>query len=490
MKKTFLLSICCFVLTFYSLAQNSECTSKYNTAMDYFNKGEYATALVYFKQVKENCGEFRGVSAKIKECEDASNGGNGQGKSGISVGKGNVSFDPQGGTETIKVNSGEASWSYGKAPEWLKLSKSKGRLVIECEGNASGEERKADITLYSGEGSDKASKRIHITQSESSLSVNTTSLSFSEHGSLVNKIKVDSNDDWSVSDQSDDWFKVTKTDEGVSVSCEENSYAKERQGTFSLVTSNNVSVTIDITQEPSDPTLELEESSIKVKWNVGGRRIKVNTNIPDWKVEIIHGASWCRPIKQSEDALLLEIDNNETGYLRDVKFSVSGAGLSRTITITQGTLGYASLYEDYFNNREGSWRITPISASVYGGGSWGLRVSGYMVRWKVVEVDLLNLNTSFSKSFLLSWEPMVRGYLPLQRDGLGWTAYVGVGGCVHIVDRPLKDDAMTSHSNFLLETGAEFNLKLKNNQTTSGRVFIRIDGTFSVGAAFDLHQWK
>ena len=107
-----------------------------------------------------------------------------------------------------------------------------------------------------------------------------------------------------------------------------------------------------------------------------------------------------------------------------------------------------------------------------------------------MEADLLNLNASFSKSFLLSWEPMIMGYLPLQRDGLGWTAYVGVGGCVPFVDNPLNGNYYTEHSKLLLESGAEFNLKLKNNQTASGRVFIRIDGTFSVGASFDLHKWR
>lgn len=485
MKKLVLLFICCSVLPLTCFSQ--ECESLYNSAMEYYNKGDFNSAKVYFNRVKDKCGEYRGVSNKIKECEDNLKGEN---KPGLTVGNSNVSFDPQGGTETVKVNSGEAQWSYGKAPEWLKLSKSKGRLVIECEGNETGEERSADITLYSGEGPNKVYKKIHVTQSESILSVSATSLSFPEHGSAIYKIQVESNDSWSVSAQSDSWFNVTKTDEGVSVSCAENSYAKKREGSFSLMTSNNKSVIICIAQDPTRPFLEIDETSIKVKWNVGDRRIKVNTNIPDWKVEVIQGASWCRPIKQSEDALLFEIDNNETGYPREVKFSVSGAGLSRTITVTQGTLGYASLYEDYFINRAGSWRITPISASIYGGGSWGVRVSGYMVRWKVVEADLLNLNASFSKSFLLSWEPMIRGYLPLQRDGLGWTAYVGVGGCVPFVDKPLNGNYYTEHSKLLLESGAEFNLKLKNNQTASGRVFIRIDGTFSVGASFDLHKWR
>ncbi len=484
MKKTLLLLFSCLALSFCCFSQ--DCPVLFNSAMDLFEKGDYENARARFAQVVEHCGnggDYRGALSKIKECDEKL-------KAKLEVGKRDFTFGPKGGTETVRVSSSGVSWSYGKAPEWLSLSKSKGQLVIECEGNETGEDRSADITLYSGEGSNKVYKKIHVTQSESILSVSTTSLNFPEHGSAIYKIQVESNDSWSVSAQSDSWFNVTKTDEGVSVSCAENSYAKKREGSFSLMTSNNKSVIICIAQDPTRPFLEIDETSIKVKWNVGDRRIKVNTNIPDWKVEVIQGASWCRPIKQSEDALLFEIDNNETGYPREVKFSVSGAGLSKTITVTQGTLGYASLYEDYFINRAGSWRITPISASIYGGGSWGVRVSGYMVRWKVVEADLLNLNASFSKSFLLSWEPMIRGYLPLQRDGLGWTAYVGVGGCVPFVDKPLNGNYYTEHSKLLLESGAEFNLKLKNNQTASGRVFIRIDGTFSVGASFDLHKWR
>ena len=486
MKKLVLLLICCSVLPLTCFSQ--ECESLYNSAMEYYNKGDFNSAKVYFNRVKDKCGEYKGVSAKIKDCEDNLKERN---KPGISVGNSNVSFDPQGGSETIKVNSGETTWYFGKAPEWLKLSKSKGRLVIECEGNATGEDRSADVTLYSGEGSNKVSKKIHVNQSESILSVSTTSLSFPEHGSATYGIHVNSNDVWDVANQSGSWFNVTKTNEGVSVSCDENPYAKERQGVFSVVTSNNVSVIINVTQDASSPYFEIEETNVKIRWNEGDRRLKIKTNIPDWSVEGVSTAWWCEAEKTNEQELLLKIkEYNESGHFREVEYKVCAAGLEKHITIIQRTLGYQSLYEDYFDNMGGIWRITPVSASVYGGGSWGIRVSGYMVRWKVVEADLLNLNASFSKSFLLSWEPMIRGYLPLQRDGLGWTAYVGVGGCVPFVDKPLNGNYYTEHSKLLLESGAEFNLKLKNNQTASGRVFIRIDGTFSVGASFDLHKWR
>lgn len=489
MKKTFLLSICCFVLTFYSLAQNSECTSKYNTAMDYFNKGEYATALVYFKQVKENCGEFRGVSAKIKECEDASNGGNGQGKSGISVGKGNVSFDPQGGTETIKVNSGEASWSYGKAPEWLKLSKSKGRLVIECESNASGKERSADIILSSGEDNNKVFKKIHVTQSNSILSVNMTSLSFSEDGRTHYKIQVNCNDDWDVDIQNCTWVSVKKEADGILVSCEENPYARARQDTISVITSNNEIVTVNITQDPSEPTLEIE-NNIKVKWNEGERIIEIKTNDPDWMAVRDTGGSWCEVTRGSEHELQLKMEDNVSGEARVVKIKVTAANMDKYITVKQQSQGYGALYEDYFSNMGGTMRLTKVSGGVCGGGIWGLRVSAMMFRWKVVEIDLLNLNTCVSKSFMLKWEPMIRGYLPLQEDNHCWTAYLGVGRGVTFVDIPLKNGYSVDNTKAIFEIGAECKLKLKNFDNLSSRIFFRFDGYASIGVAFDMYEWK
>lgn len=486
MKKTLLLLFSCLVLSFCCFSQ--DCPVLFNSAMDLFEKGDYENARARFAQVVEHCGnggDYRGALSKIKECDEKL-------KAKLEVGKRDFTFGPKGGTETVRVSSSGVSWSYGKAPEWLSLSKSKGQLVIECEGNETGEERSADITLYSGEGSNKVYKKIHVTQSESILSVSTTSLNFPEHGSAIYIIQVESNDSWSVSAQSDSWFNVTKTDEGVSVSCAENSYAKKREGSFSLMTSNNKSDTISITQDPSRPYFEIEETYVKIRWNEGDRRIKIKTNIPDWSVEGVSTAWWCEAEKTNEQELLLKIkEYNESGHLREVEYKVCAAGLEKHITIIQRTLGYQSLYEDYFDNMGGIWRITPVSASAYGGGSWGIRVSGLMVRWKVVELDWLNLNTSFSKSYLLSWEPIVRGYLPLQGDGLAWTPYIGVGGCVPFVDTPLKSYYYnTDHSKLLFELGTEFNLKLKNNQTISPRIFIRIDGYFSVGAAVDLYKWK
>ena len=70
MKKLVLLIIYSFVLSLSCFSQDDECKSLYNTAMEYYNKGDCNSAMVYFKRVREKCGEYIGVSSKIKECRE------------------------------------------------------------------------------------------------------------------------------------------------------------------------------------------------------------------------------------------------------------------------------------------------------------------------------------------------------------------------------------------------------------------------------------
>lgn len=487
MKKTVLLLFYCFTLALCGYSQSSDdCETMYKSAIEYFEKGDINKALARFNRVKNKCGEYRGVSNKIKECDSILN----KSKTKFTIGKKNISFGPQGGEESVLIKS-DGAWTYGKAkvPEWLSLSKNKDQLVIECESNTSGEDRDGKITLIFGEGDNKVYRSIRVSQSSSSLSVSTSSLSFPEGGSTY-RIRVSSNDSWYADIQNCTWISVKKESDGVLVSCSENPFTMERHGNMSIVTSNNEAITIDVTQDPSEATLELEASAIKVKWNTGGRTVEIITNDPDWTAERIRGGSWCRPVKQNDHTLMLNMEDNETGYEREVMISVTAGNVKKDLIVTQRSSGYGALYDDYFLNMGGAKKTTKYSASVYGLGSWGVRASALMTRWRVVEIDLLNVNASFSKSFLLSWEPMVRGYLPLQSEGRAWTPYVGVGGCVHIIDTPLKDGNKLEHSRMVLEAGAEFNMKLKDYDNISSRVFFRIDGYFSIGVAFDMYEWK
>ena len=152
MKKSLILIFCCLFISINGFSQD-RCEDMFSSAMGYLNKGDYETALSMFNRVKDACGDYKGTSIKIKECEDRIS------KATIVVSPKDVFFGPQGGTETVNV-VGVTSWSYGKTPDWLILTKYKGQLFIECEGNDTGEERSAGITISTGEGSGKTYKKI------------------------------------------------------------------------------------------------------------------------------------------------------------------------------------------------------------------------------------------------------------------------------------------------------------------------------------------
>lgn len=483
MKKTVLLFLLCFSLSYCCVSQ--DCELKLRSAMSLFEKGDYYNARNMFAEVVKDCGkgeDYGGALGMIRECESKINKPK---KPVLAVGNTNVSFGPQGGTEIVKVTS-NTPWGFGEYPDWILLSKNNGQLVIECSVNTSREGRSVDIMIQGEKGS---STKIHITQSRSNISVSPRSITSGELGGTTYLVNVNSNDDWSVVIPSDSWIIVKEIESGVSVSCDENPLAIERRGVFKVVTSGGESVEIGVLQRPSKPKLELD-TIVNVAWNTNDYKLRVDSNDPNWSSTVVSGGSWCKIVKQEEHWLVLSFNENDADFPRSAKIEISAKNISKEITITQGVNGYMALYADYFQNIGGKMRITPVSASIYGVGSYGLRVSGYMIRWKVAEIDLLNFNASFSKSFLLSWEPMIRGYLPLQRNGNFWTAYLGVGRCVPVVDVPLKDEYEAKHAGSVLEMGAESKLKWRGYDNISARIFMRIDGYFSLGVALDMYKWK
>ena len=482
MKKIALLLCFCVILTFLCKAQ-SLCESSYQTAMKFYEEKDYENALLFFNKVMADCGIYKDVESKKKDCESKINKKN----STLSIEKTDVLFGPQGGTEAVKVTS-NTSWSFRKGADWLNLKKNKGQLVIECEGNATGEERNALITVVASDGS--LSKSIQIIQSKSTLKVNATSISLPEDGCASYLVKVSSNDDWDVVSKETDWFSAKKREDGVLVSCDLNSTTSERNGSFVISTSNDSSVEIRVSQRKASPKIETE-SSIVVAWNAGDYTLTVDSNDPNWTAKVVSGSDWCKATKQNSRELLLSFQDNAKESSRTAIIRVSALGATyKDVEVRQRVYGYASLYEDYFEHVKGTKRITKYSASIYALGSYGLRVSALMYRWKVVEFDLLNLNMSLSKSFFLSWEPIVRGYLPLQRDGRCWKAYMGFGRCVAFVDSPLVEEKVRTHGKVLFEMGGECKLKWRGYDNISTRIFMRIDGYCSLGVALDMFKWK
>lgn len=477
-----LLLFCCLFFSLRCYAQ--DCDILFNSAMDYYNKGEFEQAKVSFDWVVRKCGDggdYKGALNMIQECESKIN----QKNPTLSIGMTDLSFDPQGGMEFVQVIS-NSSWK-SKGPEWLSLSKSKGQLVIKCERNATGEERNADVIISCGEGRDKVTKQLHVAQGKSFFNVGKESVSFSQYGGS-DELQVACSDDWSVVVPEGSWFSAKKEDDAVVISCGENPLAVDQHGTFDIKTTYDETVTVPVSQRKSKTRIEIV-SEKPVSQKGGNYLVKVDSNNPNWVPKVIsENSEWCKVEKMNDHELRLWITENELDFSRDARVRVLVGNTCKDLIVTQGAYSYAALCGDYFDYVGGTWRMTKLSVGAYGLGRYGLRVSAFMFRWKLVKIDFLNLNAGVKRSLQLSWEPMVRGYLPLQRDGLCWKVYAGMGGRMTFVDVPLS--GYSNDSNVLFEIGAECKLALKKRDDISMRMFLRIDRYASLGVAFDMFEWK
>ena len=116
--------ICSFLMGAYA----QECNLKLQTARDYKSKGDYKDAVVWYKKVLNDCGDFDGkVKSELQECQRKSKPQRSPEQyvpivlSNVSVNDGQILFDAEGGNDAhIRVTSGER-WnvSVTKGKEWI-----------------------------------------------------------------------------------------------------------------------------------------------------------------------------------------------------------------------------------------------------------------------------------------------------------------------------------------------------------------------------------
>ncbi|MBR6018134.1 MAG: hypothetical protein IK073_05895 [Paludibacteraceae bacterium] len=139
--------------------------------------------------------------------------------------------------------------------------------------------------------------------------------------------------------------------------------------------------------------------------------------------------------------------------------------------------GYACLYNDYYNKVGGDWRLQWFTVDFHGLTTVGDNISLFTFRWKPVEVSLLNFNFDYVNAgrFSFNLEPIVRGYLPVSKDGK-WSVYAGMGAHISLYGG--------QHS-FLCELGAEINWSEKY----ASRMFFKYNGGVALGMSFSMGQW-
>lgn len=445
----------------------------------------------------------------------------GKGEENLAVQTDHLSFENGGGSQTVVVDA-NFNWGYGISDSWIQLNKrGDGKLLVTCAYNAYPKERKATITVFG----EDVTRNIDVIQfaGDTYFSVAGTTDSvilFRSSGGKNNKLRVSCNDEWNVTNDCS-WLDVTRYGDAIIVRCQPNPWAERRSASFEVVTvSKNHTKTILVEQGGTKPVLNKislpsksgERSvysvrphyrSLYLKGNGGDLVAKVHSNIQSWHYNISpDDVNWITDggTVPQDSLLKLHLYDNNGWMERDADVVITAMGFQDTIHIRQNVRGYKGLLEDYFEGSERTWKTTNFFLDLYGAESVGLRIGGWAKRWKFVEISLLDFDVEYAyrverayqdvvQAFHVDWEPIVRGYLPLSRDGRRWAAYMGVGIAVNLFSLELSPNISYYYKmpNFLFEIGAEFNW-IKNDNVSS-RVFYRYDGYSSVGISFDFYKW-
>lgn len=391
-----------------------------------------------------------------------------------------IGFGQDQGIGTIFVETNDTAWTVSVNATWLEADLTDYGAIVMCSKNPMKSKRfsKINVRFACGETRD-----VEISQAigTTTLSVPNKEFTFGHDGGINNDVKVDCNyDQWSASPDAD-WIKVRRKYSGISIECLPNKIASMRTARVRVETNDEEHLVeyILVRQSEAPAYLTAEQSTIHSNGYEKTINVRVNTNIPSssWQAKVEDGASWTS-VRTFQDYIRISVGRNDLNASRTSKIRLYGKGENYTVSITQPNRGYVGRYKDYYEAKGGCWHFTWVSMDFHALTTIGNNLSFMNVRWKPVEVSLLNLNLDYvqDSTFGASWEPIVRGYVPISRNGK-WAAFAGIGGHFCMTE---------GESHFLLELGMDVQWSAK----TSSRMFFKYNGAASLGISFDLGRWR
>ena len=243
------------------------------------------------------------------------------------------------GSKTIAVTA-NVSWTVSESLSWITLSatsgSNNGSFNINYTTNTSTSSRSGTVTVSGG----GTTRSVSVTQAGAAPNLNvspTSTTVAAASGSTT--ITVTSNLSWSVS-ESLGWITVSPTsgsnNGSFNISYGENPLANDRSGSFT-VTGGGITRTINITQSGQIiPSLTAFPTFISHTSSGQTSSVVVTSNVT-WSTS--DNASWITvtPISGSNNSTISITTQSHSGTSsRSGTVTVSGSGISRTITVNQG----------------------------------------------------------------------------------------------------------------------------------------------------------
>lgn len=388
-----------------------------------------------------------------------------------------IGFGQNGGPAIVYIETNDTAWDISCKESWITTElRSYGAKVI-CTENPTKKRRSAKIKVRFACGE---TRNVEVNQAigKTTLSVPQKDYAFDYNGGKNETVSVVCNyDQWSAS-CSDEWIKVRKKYGGIAIECEPNRIASTRTAIVKIETSDEDHLIeyIRVSQSDAPAYLSAEQDTYNSDGYERTINVNVKSNIPNWHATVDNGNAWTS-VKAYDSYIRVYLNRNDWNSSRTSKVRLYGKGESYTISFIQPNRGYHGRYKDYFDAKGGNWHVTWLSMDFHALTTVGNNISLMNARWKPVEISLLNFNMDYllENMFSFNWEPVIRGFVPISRDGK-WAAYAGMGGHVCMTD---------GFNYFLLELGTE----VQWNKKHSSRIFFKYNGGCSLGMSFDFGKW-
>ena len=273
-----------------------------------------------------------------------------------------ITVNSPAGNFQVTVTS-NVDWTVSESCTWLSCSptggSNNGSFTVTYSANT-GNTRTCTITVSGG----GLSETVTVTQlgPDPYLTVSPTSKTVSSSSGNF-QVTVTSNVTWSVS-ESCNWLSCSPTG-GSNNGSFTVTYSANTGGTRTCtitVSGGGLSETVTVTQLGPDPYLTVSPTSKTVSSSSGNFQVTVTSNV-DWTVS--ESCTWlsCSPTGGSNNGSFTVTYSANTGNTRTCTITVSGGGLSETVTVTQPGVGELTVSptSKTVPSSSGNFQVTVIS---------------------------------------------------------------------------------------------------------------------------------
>jgi hypothetical protein len=285
----------------------------------------------------------------------------------LSVTPESLSFLPDGGEQSLTVETNVSDWTYSSPPDWISIDKPNANgktLTVTAQKNTDYQNgRNATITVSAGEAPPVSVKVEQQAKVRDLIDLNYPSLNFqaNESGDRIVTIGT-SAPDWTFQYDAA-WLSVVKANSTtLKVTITENKTIALRTCVITISSGDAKEANIIVIQEAAQAYLTLSTQSLAFTATGNTeRQIIVETNAADtWSFST--SASWVRLNKSGTSTLLVNVDNNTSYVARNATVTVTAGSKTASFSVSQA----AALYQFptsfnradgyYYGNKQGNGR--------------------------------------------------------------------------------------------------------------------------------------